>query len=118
MLQKPNQMTVADELKAAVGKILESKSRKKLVVAGPGAGKTWLFRELLKIASGKQDTRLVVTFIKNLRVDLERSLGNDARVFTLHAYCQHLLYGNAALRNCLTRNFKCYPKLLSLIKTD
>ena len=53
-----------------------SKARKKLVVAGPGAGKTTLFRKLLDSADGTADQRLVLTFINNLKADLEGSLGD------------------------------------------
>ena len=43
---------VAAELKKAIDRILASKARKKLVVAGPGAGKTTLFRQLLDSTAG------------------------------------------------------------------
>lgn len=109
---------VAAELKAAVDKVLASKARKKLVVAGPGAGKTTLFRRLLDGGAGTADERLVVTFINNLKTDLEGSLGDVARVFTLHGYCQHLLRRHAGLRNGLTADFRCHPGLVSLIKND
>jgi len=75
------------ELDEAVARVLDSQSRKKLVVAGPGAGKTFLFRKLLDGAPGQPDTRLVLTFINNLKADLARSLGDAAQVFTLHGYC-------------------------------
>ena len=109
---------VAAELEAAVDKVLASKARKKLVVAGPGAGKTTLFRKLLDGTPGTADQRLVVTFINNLKNDLEGSLGDAARVFTLHGYCQHLLHQHGGLRNGLSADFKCYPGLISLIKKD
>src|SRR5581483_4242207 len=109
---------VGKELKDAVDRVLASKARKKLVVAGPGAGKTTLFRKLLDSAAGTADQRLVLTFINNLKTDLEGSLGDAARVFTLHGYCQYLLHGNAGLRDGLTQNFRCYPGLVSLIKGD
>ena len=46
------QIDVKVELRAATDRVLASKSTKKLVVAGPGTGKTYLFRELLKSAPG------------------------------------------------------------------
>jgi superfamily I DNA/RNA helicase len=106
------------ELDQAIARVLASTSRKKLVVAGPGAGKTTLFRKLLDAAGGAADRRLVLTFINNLKADLERSLGDVSNVFTLHGYCQHLLRSVGALRGGLTANFKCYPGLVSLIKSD
>jgi len=109
---------VESELEAAVGRILESPSRKKLVVAGPGAGKTTLFRKLLDAIDGDAAQRLVLTFINALKDDLDRSLGDAATVFTLHGYCQHLLHREADLRNGLSGRFRCYPGLASLIKTD
>ena len=109
---------VEQELREATDRILQSNSRKKLVVAGPGTGKTLLFRKLLEASPGEHDQRLVLTFIKNLRDDLERSLGDLAQTFTLHGYCQHLLYRHAELRDGLSAKFRCYPGLVSLIKRD
>jgi superfamily I DNA/RNA helicase len=109
---------IEKELNEAVDRILASESRKKLVVAGPGAGKTTLFRKLLDKAAGDAKRRLVLTFINNLKVDLDRSLGDAAEVFTLHGYCQHLLHRHAPLRNGLSADFVCYPGLVSLIKRD
>ena len=111
-------MSEADELQEAVEKVLRSTSRKKLVVAGPGAGKTTLFQKLLERTEGERDQRIVLTFINNLKADLDRSLGPLAQVNTLHGYCLALLYGNAELRNGLTNGFVCYPGLVSLIKQD
>jgi superfamily I DNA/RNA helicase len=111
-------MSEAEELNAAVNKVLESKSRKKLVVAGPGAGKTTLFKKLLEITAGSRDDRLVLTFINTLKDDLDRSLGANSLVNTLHGYCLSLLYSNAALRKGLTDKFICYPELVSFIKQD
>jgi superfamily I DNA/RNA helicase len=109
---------VEQELSDAVARVLASHSRKKLVVAGPGAGKTTLFRRLLDQADGDASRRLILTFINNLKADLDRSLGDVAEVFTLHGYCQHLLHRYAGLRKGLTADFVCYPGLASLIKKD
>lgn len=109
---------VKDELREAVERILQSTSCRKLVVAGPGAGKTTLFRQLLEAAPGGADSRLVLTFINNLKNDLQRTLGGLAHVNTLHGYCQSLLRTHPELRSGITANFICLPGLASLIKTD
>jgi superfamily I DNA/RNA helicase len=111
-------MDVSDELREAVERVLLSKSPKKLIVAGPGSGKTTLFQKLLERTDGNREQRLVLTFINNLKTDLERSLGSFARVHTLHGYCQSLLHGGAQLRQGLSANFVCYPGLISIIKKD
>lgn len=109
---------VEDELKAAVDSILASDSRKKLVIAGPGAGKTTLFGRMLDAATGDRKERLVLTFVNNLKNDLEEELGDRASVFTLHGYCQYLLHRNRELRGRLTADFRCYPNLPSLVQED
>lgn len=109
---------VERELREAVERILRSESRRKLVVAGPGTGKTTLFRKLLESTAGDQESRIVLTFINNLKADLERSLSDLARVFTLHGYCQSLLHRHTALRGALSSDFICLPELATLIKKD
>jgi len=109
---------VEDELREAVERIVHSRSPRKLVVAGPGAGKTTLFLRLLEAAPGDENSRLVLTFINNLKNDLKETLGGRARVNTLHGYCQSLLHAHPELRSGLTDDFVCLPGLASLIKTD
>ena len=106
------------ELRGAIERILQSSSRKKLVVAGPGTGKTRLFKILLEFMPGEPQRRLVLTFINNLKLDLEQSLSDLASVFTLHGYCQSLLRRRSGLRGGLKRDFRCLPGLASIIKTD
>ena len=109
---------VERERREAIDSVLNSASRKKLVVAGPGTGKTYLFEKLLEQSPGERKDRLIITFINNLKNDLEQSLGDSAQVFTLHGYCQSLLHRQNKLRGVLSAEFRCYPKLASLIKQD
>ncbi len=106
---------VEQELWEATDQILESRSRKKLVVAGPGTGKTFLFRRLLETSPGERDQRLVLTLINNLKDDLDRSLGHLTQTYTLHGYCQHLLYRHDELRDGLRAYYRFHPGLVSLI---
>ncbi len=109
---------VGSELREAIERILRSESQRKLIIAGPGTGKTSFFRTLLERTSGDQGSRLVLTFINNLKVDLDRSLSDLASVYTLHGYCQSLLHRYPDLRGGLTERFRCLPGLASLIKDD
>lgn len=118
-MQEGKELTPEEaELKAAFDAILLSTARKKLIVAGPGTGKTTLFKEILRRATGEPDHRIVLTFINNLKNDLERDLANLAKVHTLHSFCLGLLYREAALRTGLTPDFICCPGLASLIAHD
>jgi ATP-dependent DNA helicase UvrD/PcrA len=109
---------VEAELNEAVEKILRSSNPRKLIVAGPGTGKTTIFKKLLEATAGDRETRIVLTFIRNLTADLGRVLGGLARVSTLHGYCQSLLHRDARLRGRLTGDFRCVPGMASLIGTD
>jgi superfamily I DNA/RNA helicase len=106
------------ELRAAIEAVLSSPSHKKLVIAGPGTGKTTLFKQLLELAAEEPGQRIVLTFINNLKNDLENDLGGLAQVFTLHSYCLGLLHRNPALRGSLSPDFRCCPGLASLIVED
>ncbi len=53
--------------------ILDSKEKKKIIVAGAGTGKTFTFSEVLKL--NPDGVNIVMTFIRLLRNDMEGSLG-------------------------------------------
>lgn len=67
--------------------VLESDSKRKVVVAGPGTGKTYLFRRIL---DGKPNS-LALTFINSLVDDLSIDLYGSADVRTLHSFATDLL---------------------------
>jgi superfamily I DNA/RNA helicase len=117
-LSMPERPDIQAELAAAIDRILASKNPKKLIVAGPGAGKTYLFKELLNAAAGDKTNRLVLTFISNLKADLERNLGELSSVFTLHGYCQSLLRRDKKIRDGLSKNVRCHPGLCHLVPQD
>ena len=106
------------ELRAAIDRIIRSASRRKLVVAGPGTGKTTLFKMVLQARGGDPDSHLVLTFINNLKNDLELRLKDHAKIFTLHGYCMGLLHRHAKLRVGLSSDFRCLPGLASIIRSD
>lgn len=60
--------------------LANSDARKKLVVAGPGTGKTHNFKRVLDRSAGG----LAITFIRALAEDLGRDLGDLAQVNTFH----------------------------------
>lgn len=93
--------------------ILESSAHRKLVVAGPGTGKTHNFRRVLEAAGGG----LALTFIRALAQDLEKDLGDLAQVNTFHGYCKrvaHQLGGTAGL----TSKFDYFPQLPTIACED
>lgn len=118
MAEETDYSAVEAELKAAIDRVLASTSPKKLVIAGPGTGKTTLFKRMLELAPGAPDERIVLTFINNLKDDLDEDLGELAQVYTLHSYCLGLLHRHPSLRGGLSESFRCCPGLASLIEDD
>ena len=108
------------DLQALIDRIVESTHPKKIVVAGPGAGKTSLFKQLLSKSknANKEASHLVVTFISDLANELKRDLADLANVSTFHGHCKLLLHRNPYLREGLQEDFVVFPKLPSLIKSD
>lgn len=86
--------------------ILNSKEKKKVIVAGPGTGKTHLFQKLLKT---KSKNSLTLTFVNALIDDLSLSLLNLSEVRTLHGY---------ALKVLGEEGIKLFPKLPKIIEED
>lgn len=96
-----------DESKKHVDAIVKSTSRKKIVVAGPGTGKTYLFK---KIIEGKNNT-LTLTFVNALVEDLSLELYGISDVKTLHSFARSTLGSNIGA-------IKIFPKLSEVIEED
>jgi superfamily I DNA/RNA helicase len=93
--------------------ITNSPSRKKLIIAGPGTGKTHIFKALFKktkVTSGEKG--LALTFIRNLVADLKIELAGLAKVSTFHAFCKSIIH---SFRN---EHFEYYPSLFRIIGKD
>lgn len=106
------------ELDSCVSKILESTAQRKLILAGPGTGKTFFFKKLLTKLGGQKNKYLVVTFINELVKDLEKELGELSEVHTFHGYCHKLLRDNPKLLMGLRDEFFYYPPIASIAKRD
>jgi len=104
---------MARERADATQRIVGSPARRKLVVAGPGTGKSHTFRKALETATGRG---LAVTFIRNLVRDLRTDLSDIAEVYTFHGLCKQLLHRFHV--EGLTPRFDFYPALLALIAQD
>ena len=88
--------------------ILSSASRNKIVVAGPGTGKTYLFKEVLK---GRTNT-LTLTFVNALVEDLSLELYGLSEVRTLHSFAR------SELGKVKNGEVKLFPKLPQIIGED
>jgi len=70
--------------------VLKSKAQKRIIVAGPGTGKTFTFGAVLKL--NRDGNNIAMTFIRKLAEDMNSSLGELAEVKTFHAYCKKILH--------------------------
>lgn len=99
--------------------ILESKAAKKIIVAGPGTGKTFTFKKFLgHLGPGNY---LVLSFIRKLVDDLAKDLGDAAEVKTFHAFCKRILHesqGKVDLYHRLTQIIQKDSELLGYTYSD
>jgi len=74
--------------------VLNSISNKRIIVAGPGTGKSFLFQEVCKknIKQGK-NKNITLSFINELVDDLSKDLHSLSEVKTLHSFALGLIPG-------------------------
>ena len=73
---------------AALSEILQSNDRLKLIVAGPGTGKTFTFQKLLEQTDSAS---LAMTFLLVLVRDLETKFDETVDVYSFHGFARRLL---------------------------
>lgn len=99
--------------------ILDSKAKRKLIVAGAGTGKTYAFGRLLAQREGENN--LALTFIRKLVDEMASALGETAEVKTFHAYCKKILHerhGSIELAPLLSTIVRKDAELLSTALSD
>lgn len=112
-MNNKNKENCLKDRKKYIQAILNSPHKKKLIIAGPGTGKTYIFKTLLgKIKKDSGDVGLALTFIRNLVSDLRVNLAGLAEVFTFHGFCKSRLH---AIRS---DEFEYYPDLFKIIGKD
>jgi len=101
------------ERKNDSSRILDSIHPKKVIVAGPGTGKSFLFQEAIKRKKkdGKKNF-LAITFIGKLCDELADDLAGLAQTMTLHGFARDFL-----LNKC-PKGWEYYPRMYNLIKDD
>lgn len=93
--------------------ILDSSAQRKLIVAGPGTGKTHTFKALLEHTGGPS---LALTFINALAEDLGDKLGDLAETYTFHGYCRRMLHTHAI--GGVSTSVDYFPPLLVIQADD
>jgi superfamily I DNA/RNA helicase len=88
--------------------IATSRANKKVVVAGPGTGKTYLFKEILR----DKENSLTLTFVNALVEDLSLELNGLSNVRTLHSFARRLLGG------LTKKDIRIFPTLTEVIAED
>ena len=98
-----------EERMKCVKAIISSKSNKKIIIAGAGTGKTYIFKEVLK--AHPNGNNIALTFINSLTNDMDSVLGDLAEVKTFHAYCKKILHTQ-------NKKVELYPYLTQIIEED
>jgi len=95
-----------------IKKIKDSPHPRKVIVAGPGTGKSYLFGEIIKKKrkEGKSNF-LAITFIGKLGDALASDLCGSARTTTMHSFARSFVLGKI-------KAWIYYPRMYELISED
>ncbi len=94
-------------------RMLESTHPKKVIISGPGTGKTYSFKALF---GRKEGNYLALTFINDLADKLKEDLKGIAKSRTFHSFCKELLH--KIEHEGIKGDFILFPKLELIIKSD
>jgi len=93
--------------------IVESEHAKRVVVAGPGTGKSYLLQRAIEEKQKKGKTKfLAITFIGKLGDALADDMAGLADTTTMHGFAREFV-----LENC-PKGWVYYPKIKDVIKLD
>ncbi|MCX6753244.1 MAG: AAA family ATPase [Candidatus Nomurabacteria bacterium] len=96
-----------------VGKIKASTHPRKVIVAGPGTGKSFLFQELIKEKKKQGKTDFVaITFIGKLGDALADDLCGLAETVTMHGFARKFVLASCGA------GWEYYPRIFDVIKED
>jgi hypothetical protein len=104
-------MDYKEERKKNLDEILDSTSKRKVVVGGPGTGKSYLFGELIKKKQKEGKNKfLAITFVGKLGDALADDLCGLTETMTMHGFA----------RNFMVKHYKLqyYPKMYEIIEED
>lgn len=98
-------------------RILGSSSTKRVVVAGPGTGKSFLFQEAIKVKKAQGGNNfLAITFMGKLCDELADDLAGLAQARTLHGFARE--YFLRYMQQDHKQPWRYYPKMKDIIEHD
>ena len=107
----PDPMVAARD--AATDAVVNSPHHRRVIVAGPGTGKSTTFKKALKQRGGRG---LALTFLRLLADDLRNSLVDHADGYTFHGFAKRQMKVHTPAG--LSTRFEIYPPLVTLEMWD